>query len=234
MKKNSKLQFDKLTGLVFFAVFALAFSFLACGPLLAKADNCTGIADPIQCANTVGCTYSGSACVAGGIVGPKQVDCASSGLTGLACCNSYPNDPVCTAYQNSGGVNLNPTIPSTVSGPCGDSRLVQINGFCVPANTYTAGSPAGAGTLVDLIFVVIKYLLILSGLIAVVALIVGGFWYITSAGNEEQSEKGKKALINAIVGLVVVILAYSIVTIITSTLTTSDILQRGTTTQTTN
>ena len=199
-----------------------------------SGSNCTNIIDPITCASTSGCTYTGDACAAGGTGGTLPVGCATSNLTGASCCARYPYDQVCTAYQNSGGATLNPTVPSTVSGSCGDSRLTMVNGFCVPANTYAAGSPAGAGTLVDLIFTVIKYLLILSGLIAVVALIIGGFWYITAAGNEEQSEKGRKALTSSIIGLIIIIMAYAIVTIITSTLTTPDILKRSSTTQTTN
>jgi hypothetical protein len=45
-------------------------------------------------------------------------------------------------------------------------------------------------------------------------LIVGGFWYITSAGNEEQAEKGKTAITNAIIGVIVVLLSYAVVTVI--------------------
>ena len=41
----------------------------------------------------------------------------------------------------------------------------------------------------------------------------------TSAGNEEQSEKGKKILINSVIGLVVIILASAIVRIIAGLIT---------------
>lgn len=71
------------------------------------------------------------------------------------------------------------------------------------------------------IIVVINYGLGISGAIAVLFLIVGGFWYITSAGNEEQSEKGKKTIINAVIGLIVIILSSVIIRIIASTLSTT-------------
>lgn len=70
----------------------------------------------------------------------------------------------------------------------------------------------------DLILKVIDYALIMSGTITVLFLIIGGFWYLTSAGNEEQAEKGKKTLINSVIGLVVIILAFTIVRIVAATI----------------
>ena len=55
-------------------------------------------------------------------------------------------------------------------------------------------------------------------MIAVVFVIIGGYMYVTSAGNEETAEKGRKTIINAIIGLVIVILSYSIVTVISNTI----------------
>ncbi len=70
----------------------------------------------------------------------------------------------------------------------------------------------------DVILVAIRYLTVISGVVTVLFLIVGGFWYLTSAGNEEQTEKGKKTIVNSIIGLIVITLAYTIVRIIASTL----------------
>lgn len=53
-----------------------------------------------------------------------------------------------------------------------------------------------------------------AGAIAVLFVIIGGFWYITSAGNEEQAEKGQKTVTNAIIGVIVVVLSYVIITVI--------------------
>lgn len=73
----------------------------------------------------------------------------------------------------------------------------------------------GAGaTLTGLITTVINWLLALAGLIAILFLVIGGFWYITSAGNEETAEKGKNTAINAIIGLVIIILSYVIVNVV--------------------
>lgn len=78
----------------------------------------------------------------------------------------------------------------------------------------------------DVILSVINTLLLLAGVIAVGAIVVGGFWYITAAGNDEQSEKGKSALINAVIGLVIIIMAYAIVNVIVSTLTSANPLSK--------
>ena len=71
----------------------------------------------------------------------------------------------------------------------------------------------------ELILKVINYALILSGIITILFLIVGGFWYLTSAGNDEQAEKGRKTLTNSVIGLVIIILSYTIVRIVAGTIT---------------
>ncbi len=70
-----------------------------------------------------------------------------------------------------------------------------------------------------LIVKVINYGLAFAGTVTVLFLMVGGFWYLTSAGNEEQAEKGKKTIINSLIGLVVIILSFAIVRIVAATLT---------------
>lgn len=62
--------------------------------------------------------------------------------------------------------------------------------------------------------VINKILLPIAGTIAVLFIIIGGFQYITSGGNEELAEAGKKNLQNAIIGLVIVILSYVIIRVI--------------------
>ncbi|MFA5991044.1 MAG: pilin [Candidatus Doudnabacteria bacterium] len=64
---------------------------------------------------------------------------------------------------------------------------------------------------------VIQQGLVFAGVVAVLFVMLGGFWYLTSAGNEEMAEKGQKTLTNAIIGLVVIILAATIVRIVANT-----------------
>lgn len=60
----------------------------------------------------------------------------------------------------------------------------------------------------------IKVVLQLLGLILVVLLIVGGFMWMTSGGNEEKIKKAKGIITSAVVGLVIIILAYTIATFV--------------------
>lgn len=60
-----------------------------------------------------------------------------------------------------------------------------------------------------------------AGVIAVVFIIVGGYMYLTSAGNEEAAEKGRKVLTNAIIGLIIIILSAAIIRIVVNTLDSS-------------
>ena len=56
--------------------------------------------------------------------------------------------------------------------------------------------------------------LAIAATIAVAFLIYGGFRYITSAGSEEAAEAGKKAILIAIIGLIIIILSFVIITVI--------------------
>ncbi len=62
--------------------------------------------------------------------------------------------------------------------------------------------------------IVINWLLGIAFAVAVLFLIIGGFQYITSAGNEEAAEKGKGTAINALIGIVIIVLSYVIVNVV--------------------
>lgn len=59
------------------------------------------------------------------------------------------------------------------------------------------------------------------GIIMVVLIIWGGFLWLTSGGNEEQVAKAKSTLINAVIGLIIILAANSIVNFLVNSLTTS-------------
>ena len=63
---------------------------------------------------------------------------------------------------------------------------------------------------------VIDWALYLSGAIAVIFVIVGGYRYLTAGGSEETATKARQTVINALIGLVIIILAYVIVNAVAS------------------
>ena len=81
----------------------------------------------------------------------------------------------------------------------------------------TTGLNCSAGTDVNaLIRTVINWLLAIAFGIAVLFLIIGGFQYIISARNEEAAEKGKGTAVNALIGIVIIILSYVIVNVVSN------------------
>jgi hypothetical protein len=58
---------------------------------------------------------------------------------------------------------------------------------------------------------IIKYALGLLGLITLVMMLYGGFMWMTAGGNEEQIAQAKKILVNAVIGLAIILSAYAIV-----------------------
>jgi small neutral amino acid transporter SnatA (MarC family) len=48
-----------------------------------------------------------------------------------------------------------------------------------------------------------------AGAVFIVMLLVGGVQYLTAMGNEEATTKAKKLLINAVIGIVIVAIAYA-------------------------
>ena len=58
-----------------------------------------------------------------------------------------------------------------------------------------------------------------AGAIAVIFLMVGGFQYVASRGNEETMERAKRTITSAVIGIIVIVMAYAIVAIINDLLT---------------
>jgi hypothetical protein len=87
---------------------------------------------------------------------------------------------------------------------------------------FPIGGLSSATTVGGLIYAVIQLMLTLAGAIAVLFVIIGGFWYITSAGNAELAEKGKTTLVNAIIGVVIIVLSYVIINVIVNTVSRSN------------
>lgn len=92
--------------------------------------------------------------------------------------------------------------------------------FTLPSATGT-GLPDQSKAS-EIILKVINVLLAVAGLVAVIFLIVGGFRYILAGGNEESAESAKKTITNAIIGIVIIILAFVIVRVVSNALVQSN------------
>lgn len=75
-----------------------------------------------------------------------------------------------------------------------------------------ASSPEDVrGTIIDIIAAILNFL----ALIAVIVVIIAGIRLILSQGEDEQKDKAKKTILYAIIGLVVVLFARVIVSLVT-------------------
>ncbi|OGE88408.1 MAG: hypothetical protein A3J07_01275 [Candidatus Doudnabacteria bacterium RIFCSPLOWO2_02_FULL_49_13] len=75
----------------------------------------------------------------------------------------------------------------------------------------TFQNPLSSGTLGELMIKMMTGFLEISGTLALLMIVISGFRYITSQGNDEQTEKAKTSLQWAVIGLAIALLAYVIV-----------------------
>jgi hypothetical protein len=69
------------------------------------------------------------------------------------------------------------------------------------------GTPIGLGDLLNNVF---SSVLVVAGLLLIAYLMFGGFKYITAGGDDKALGEAKKMIMNAMVGLVIVAVAYFI------------------------
>lgn len=80
---------------------------------------------------------------------------------------------------------------------------------CGLANAGSAGLPDGS--IYNIISATLSWLLAILGFIAIIAFVISGILYLTSAGNEGQAEQAKNAMKYAIIGVVVALIGYVVV-----------------------
>lgn len=66
----------------------------------------------------------------------------------------------------------------------------------------------------DSVYTVVNWILIATGILAVVFIIVGGIRYVTSGGNPDKTKTAKLTIIYSVIGLAVAILASVIVQVV--------------------
>jgi Type IV secretion system pilin len=112
-----------------------------------------------------------------------------------------------------------PTAGS-VGGTSGLTPNVCPNNQCPVFNNAGAGGSglADKNAVSNFILSIAKFFTFIAAAIAVLFIVYGGYLYIADGGDDKRATTGKKVLINALIGLAVAILAYTIVTFIGSTL----------------
>jgi type IV secretory pathway VirB2 component (pilin) len=117
--------------------------------------------------------------------------------------------------------NSNTKSSSTTNdaGSCPDGFTTK-GPLCIPKNPFgDDDGVAGKGSVGELATTIISILLGLSGIVAVIMIIIGGYQVMTARGNETQQTNGRKTLINALIGLAIVIVSYAVVQAVANYLT---------------
>lgn len=100
-----------------------------------------------------------------------------------------------------GIINAAAPLSSNMAGEIEDQMFTGVN----YADTFDEGV-----TMSAMIATVIKAFLSLLGTIFVVLMLYGGFTWMTASGDESKVEKAKSTIQTAVIGLIIVVSAYSI------------------------
>ena len=88
----------------------------------------------------------------------------------------------------------------------------QVNVGDEIGTTFGLGSADLESTIIN----VVQWVLGFLGLVAVIMILIGGFQWMTAGGNEEKVASAKKIISAAVIGLIVVLLAWAIVIFVVS------------------
>ncbi len=92
---------------------------------------------------------------------------------------------------------------------CGEG-FIEEAGVCVPTTT---GLPNNndANPVTTVVVTVMQWLLGIFGVIAIIAFVIAGIIYLTSAGDDERIQQAKRAMTYSIIGVVVALAGLVIV-----------------------
>lgn len=73
------------------------------------------------------------------------------------------------------------------------------------------GTGLPAGSLLGIITSGMNWLLIVVGILGVIGFVIAGIIYLTAAGDEGQIDRGKRTMINSIIGIIVALLGVIVI-----------------------
>lgn len=85
---------------------------------------------------------------------------------------------------------------------------------CINQGMTASGTSSTPKSLGSILTTVTNILLFLMGAVSVIMIIIGGFRYVTSQGDQTQMQSAKNTILYAVIGVVVAIAAYAIVSFV--------------------
>jgi hypothetical protein len=92
--------------------------------------------------------------------------------------------------------------------------IKNILAFTLVFPFIASAQSADAPTIKEILANFLSWLLAIFGLVALIAFIVSGIIYMTSAGNEAQAETAKKAFVYSTIGIIVGLSGYVVISTI--------------------
>lgn len=105
---------------------------------------------------------------------------------------------------------------------CGDRLLTLPPWYrgLVDQGSCSVKNPDDIGKFVQILALnIVEILLHIVAYVAIAFIIVGGFKYITSAGSPDGNQKGRKTIVNAVIGLLISIASIGIVNVVVNSAT---------------
>lgn len=96
-----------------------------------------------------------------------------------------------------------------IAAPLFLNEIGRLLGWTSEANIENYGTTL---TLTEVLANVLSFLLAIIGVVAIIALVIGGFMYLTSAGEADRADAGKGIVKYAIIGIVVALAGLVIIT----------------------
>jgi len=72
-------------------------------------------------------------------------------------------------------------------------------------------TPGSALSVRQILEKILNFALSISGVIAIIATVIGGIMYLTSGGDEERAKKGKNIFVYSVIGIIIVVGSLAIV-----------------------
>lgn len=163
--------------------------------------------------------FAAACCVAndaGSVTYCCDVDCPSdSGFTRATssdkCCKSASGSCTPKNYDSSARSRYNSIQSSRVAS--GGSGGGGASGGADEPGDLEIPNPLGADTgIEDIIDSLISFFLVVALIVCPLMIVVGGFFFITSAGDPAKANKGRGIMIYAAVGLVIILISKGLVT----------------------
>jgi cytochrome bd-type quinol oxidase subunit 2 len=88
---------------------------------------------------------------------------------------------------------------------------VLAQGLSADAPSSIKEQTGGEGDLKTLLLTIINSFLTFLGVLAVLMVIYGGLMYIMASGDTQKADKGKKIIMYAVIGIVIILLSFALI-----------------------